>query len=50
MLTRRQHWAVAVVAGLAMALLAQGPLPALADIRESIGELRHYRDTFLRLP
>ena len=27
-----------------------GAHTALADIRESIGELRHYRDTFLRLP
>lgn len=28
----------------------QGKHEALADIQESIDELRHYRDTFLRLP
>ena len=28
----------------------QGTHRALDDIRESIGELRHYRERFLRLP
>lgn len=41
-----KRWNPAVFAG----LKKQGAHTALADIRESIDELRYYRDTFLRLP
>ena len=41
-----KRWNPAVYEGFKKA----GAHTALADIRESIGELRHYRDTFLRLP
>ncbi|QID18222.1 oligoribonuclease [Nitrogeniibacter mangrovi] len=43
-LARRWHPAVA------QGVKKQGKHEALADIHESIEELRHYRDTFLRLP
>jgi len=36
--------------GVAEGFHKQGAHLALADIRESVAELRHYRDTFFRLP
>lgn len=41
-----KRWNPAVFAG----LTKTGAHTALADIRESIGELAYYRDSFLRLP